>query len=203
MSFGPLQILKRETWARICRRLDELEQLFNTACSERDTVRSELQSLREEMSAFRIEVEILEKNAVPAAWRAPYKGQPTREIMFSLMEGWTTRYEVDGKRVGGSVEMLSDLRLLWHLDVVGGATNKRVLELGPLEGAHTKMMIDYGAREVVAIEGFAACWLRCLIVKEAFRLHQAQFLYGDFCNYVAGYHGPKFDFVLAAGVLYH
>jgi hypothetical protein len=65
------------------------------------------------------------------------------------------------------------------------------------------MMIEAGAREVVAIEGLSDCFLRCLIVKEAFQLNKAKFLFGDFCKYIAEYSGEKFDLVSAAGVLYH
>jgi hypothetical protein len=203
MHLGPLQVLKRETWDRICQRLSELDQQvtdlgrqltqidqkFNQACLERDELKAE--------------VERLQQCVQPYELVTPPKGKPTREAMFGVMRGWTTQFEVDGKFVAGPIGMCSDLRMLWHLDIIGGAANKRALELGPLEGAHTKTMIEHGAREVVSIEGFPACWLRCLIVKEAYQLHQAQFLFGNFCDYVADYQGPKFDFVLAAGVLYH
>src|SRR5262249_13866061 len=80
---------------------------------------------------------------------------------------------------------------------------KRALELGPLEAAHTRILCEQGAREVIAIEGFREAWLRCLVVKEVFALTQARLLYGDFCAYVGQYQGEPFDFVLAQGVLYH
>jgi hypothetical protein len=128
----------------------------------------------------------------------------TAESTFGVMGGWTTQFDVNGRLVGGSVSILTqDPRLLWHLKMLGGAKDKRILELGALEGAHTKMMIEVGAREVIAIEGLSDCWLRCLIVKEVFQLNKARFLFCDFCNYVANYTGEKFDIVSAAGVLYH
>lgn len=129
---------------------------------------------------------------------------PNPEAMFNVIGGWTTQFEINGNKVGGQVDILTkDPRLMWHLKIVGGAHNKRILELGALEGAHTKMMIEAGAREVIAIEGLSDCWLRCLVVKAAFELDKAKFLFCDFCNYVANYKGEKFDFVSAAGVLYH
>lgn len=131
--------------------------------------------------------------------------EATRAAMFNSIGGWTTQFEIDGQKVGGSTEILTkDPRLVWHLEQVGGAVGKRILELGPLEGAHTKMLIEAGAREVIAVEGLADCFLRCLVVKEAFQLDKAKFLFGDFNDYVDQcFDGKKFDFISAAGVLYH
>lgn len=127
----------------------------------------------------------------------------TRESMFKTMGGWTSQFEVNGRMVGGSIPLTKDSRLLWHMKQVGGVRDKRILELGPLEGAHTKMMIEAGAKEVIAVEGLSDCFLRCLIVKEAFDLMNAKFIFGDFCYYVVNYKAEKFDIVSAAGVLYH
>ena len=130
--------------------------------------------------------------------------EATIEAMFKTMGGWTTQFEVNGTPVGGHINILTkDPRLIYHLQVVGGAEGKRILELGPLEGAHTKMMVEAGAKEVIAVEGNPDCFLRCLIVKEAFQLTNAKFLFGDFNLYVQNYTGEKFDFISAAGVLYH
>lgn len=129
--------------------------------------------------------------------------QATRAAMFDTIGGWTTQFEIDGQKVGGTVDILpKDPRLLWHLEQVGGAKGKRILELGALEGAHTKMLHDAGAY-ITAIEGLNDCFLRCLIVKEVFELSNAKFLFADFNDYVTNYTGAKFDFVSAAGVLYH
>jgi hypothetical protein len=130
--------------------------------------------------------------------------EATVETMFTIIGGWTTPFEVNGNLVGGGgPDLTKDQRLIWHLEQLGGAKGKRVLELGPLEGGHTKMIIEAGATEVIAIEGNPDCFLRCLIVKEAFQLIQAKFLFGDFNLYVKDYKGEKFDFISAAGVLYH
>lgn len=123
--------------------------------------------------------------------------------MFQAMDGWITRFEIDGMVVGGEADLGNSSWLSWQMDRIGGVEGKRVLELGPLEGAHTKILIDNGAREVIAIEGLRHLWLRCLVVKEIFRLNRARFLYGDFCQFVADYDGEPFDAVLASGVLYH
>jgi hypothetical protein len=123
---------------------------------------------------------------------------------FNLIDGWTALYHSEmGEHLVGSVDMPHDERLIWHLGILGGARNKRILELGPCEAAHTKMLVDAGAREVIAVEGNGKNYLKCLIVKEAFQLTPAKLIYAEFCDYVARYTGEKFDFVSAAGVLYH
>lgn len=130
-------------------------------------------------------------------------GPATPGNMFSAITGWTVKFNCDGVSVGGALEGLeNDQRITWHMDAIGGVLGKRILELGPLEGHHTRSMIESGAREVVAIEGISDCFLRCLIVKEAFHLDRALFLFGDFCQY-ASETAEAFDAVLAAGVLYH
>lgn len=138
-------------------------------------------------------------------------GKASKAALFNTIGGWTTQFEIEGQKVGGTVDLLpKDPRLLWHLEQIGGAEGKTVLELGALEGAHTKMLHDAGARLIMATEGLNDCFLRCLVVKEAFYLTRARFFFCDFNDYVASYPdaievlgAPKFDFVSAAGVLYH
>ena len=62
---------------------------------------------------------------------------------------------------------------------IGGVTEKTILELGPLEGGHSYMLDRAGAAQVVAIEGNARAYLKCLIVKELLGLPRVQFLCGD------------------------
>ncbi len=123
------------------------------------------------------------------------------ESMFAAMQGWTTQFEYQGKPYGGTVPLDRDERLKWHLDQVGGCHKKTILELGSLEGGHTALMEFRGAI-VTAIEGLSDCWLRSLIVKEAFGL-TSKFIFADFNEWLSEYSGPKFDIVSAAGILYH
>jgi hypothetical protein len=125
------------------------------------------------------------------------------ESMFSIIDGWTTRFEIGGKVLGGTLMLQTIPTLLWQIEAIGGVRGKRILELGPLEGAQTKKMIDEGVEEVIAVEGLSYCFLKCLIVKEAFQMNRAKFIFGDFCHYIKQYKGEKFDMVLASGVLYH
>ena len=128
---------------------------------------------------------------------------PSPIASFHVLDSWISRFEIDGESVGGEVELSADERIEWLLGAIGGVEGKRILELGPLEGAHTKMLCEAGAASVVAVEGSRASWLRCLVVKEVFGLDRARFVYGDFNHYVDQFEGPPFDAVLACGVLYH
>ncbi len=88
--------------------------------------------------------------------------------------------------------------LLAHLDSI---KSYKVLELGPLEGGHTYMLHEAGAR-VIAIEGNSRSFLKCLVVKEILNLNRAHFFLGDFVPFLETTH-DKFDMVIASGVLYH
>jgi hypothetical protein len=197
MRFGPLYVLRFANWLRLCRQLEELRQ-----------EQERLQRLLENSGPAGIRSSVEDILAIP---RAPEEGAyveppaptPSKLAMFQAVDGWTCQFEIDGQTVGGPIPSRDDDRLPWLLDAMGGVAGKRVLELGPLDGAHTQVLLEQGAREVIAIEGFRPAWLRCLVVKEIFRWQQAQILYGDFCAYVADYQGPPFDLVLASGVLYH
>lgn len=76
----------------------------------------------------------------------------------------------------------------------------RILELGPLEGAHTHMLLRSGAASVLAIESSKQAYLRCLITKELLKLEKAEFLLGNFVPWLATTR-QTFDVVWATGVL--
>lgn len=123
----------------------------------------------------------------------------TQQI-FDTVPGWVGMFNVAGRNYGGHIDLCNDPRLQWHIETVGGLQDKRVLELGPMEGAHTKTICDGGA-EVFAIEGDKNNFLKCLIVKELFEL-PARFIRANFCEWVNECK-DSFDIVSAAGVLYH
>lgn len=119
---------------------------------------------------------------------------------FDILKGWSSKFEVGGISYGGELDLINDWRLQWHLDTIGNVAGKWCLELGPLEAAHTIRMEVEGIN-VRAIEGNASNFLKCLIVKNEYNL-KANFIFCDFCEYIKNYKG-RFDFVSAAGVLYH
>lgn len=102
----------------------------------------------------------------------------------------------------GPVGLFDDDRVKWFLKEIGGVAGKSVLELGPLEGGHTYMLEQAGARTITAVEANSRAFLKCLIVKELLGLQRCSFLCGDFMEYLRQA-GPSFEVCLAAGVLYH
>jgi hypothetical protein len=176
MKFGPLYMLRTKSWLYLMHHIQ--------------TLLGENQKLTDRLRQF----ETKDEPPTPA---------PTRGAMLRAMSGWVTRYEIDGIGNDGTMALYEDGLLAEHLALVGGVAGKRVLELGPMEAAHTRVLCEAGAQEVVAVEGFRKCFLKCLVAKEAFDLTRAKFLYGDFCQFAEAYDGPRFDVALARGVLYH
>lgn len=133
--------------------------------------------------------------------------EATPERMFDIIDGWTSQFEINGKKVGGTVDLYNDPRLQWQIDNLPMIKGMHILELGPLEGAHTLAMYKRGVSSVTAIEGVSDCFLRCLIVQQAFpALTEALFVFADFNKYIEMFlHEDMgtFDVVCANGVLYH
>jgi hypothetical protein len=100
----------------------------------------------------------------------------------------------------GSLPLFDDSRikvLLAHIDSV---KNSKILELAPLEGGHTFMLHEAGAR-VTAVEARSHAYLKCLVVKEILNLNRAHFYLGDYRAYLAST-TDRYDMVLASGVLH-
>ena len=119
-------------------------------------------------------------------------------------DGWASNLpEINGVALkAGSAKLFDDERIRWANEGVGGFHGMKVLELGPLEGGHSYMLQEMGADSILAIEANSRQFLKCLIVKELYRLDKCEFLLGDFVKYMES--APeKFDFCLASGVLYH
>lgn len=91
-----------------------------------------------------------------------------------------------------------------RVDTVSAIYNlagKSVLELGPLEAYQTRKLCLAGATPVTAVEGNDISFLKCLIVKEIFKI-SAEFLHGDFTEFLKSSE-RTFDVIWASGVLYH
>jgi hypothetical protein len=128
---------------------------------------------------------------------------PTPQGAIDLFEGeWSSRFPDDLGVVAGTATLFDDARIRWMLDRLPPLDGWNVLELGPLEGAHTAMLHAAGAR-VTAIEANPRAFLRCLVTKELLQLDRCRFLLGDFGAYLAQPPGERFDLVLMSGVLYH
>lgn len=77
-----------------------------------------------------------------------------------------------------------------------------ILEIGPLEAAHTYRLEQMGAASVTCIESSVEAWLKCLVVKEVLGLNRSAFHLGDIIGFLAE-NQRRFDLVYCSGVLYH
>ena len=118
---------------------------------------------------------------------------------FDLFKDEWSSY-IPGLGLGGA-NLFEDHRIVWLEQRMGGFRRKNILELGPLEGAHTFMMSLRGAANITAIEANTRAFMKCLIVKN-FLDFRADFMLGDFEKFIAE-RKRRYDFVLASGVLYH
>jgi SAM-dependent methyltransferase len=127
---------------------------------------------------------------------------PSAQNAVDLFRGeWASALPPHVGATAGAIGLHDDPRVHWIVSSAGGVDGRRVLELGPLEAAHTWMLESAGA-EVVAIEANSHAYLKCLIAKELLPLRRARFLLGDFVAYMDAT-DDRFDLVLASGVLYH
>ena len=95
-----------------------------------------------------------------------------------------------------------DARIYWAEKQLGSFKSKKILELGPLELAHSYIMSERGAEKITAIESNSKCFLKSLCIKNILSLDRVDLLFGDFNKFMSSHKG-KFDFILASGVLYH
>ena len=86
--------------------------------------------------------------------------------------------------------------------VDGSVTGMKILEIGPLEAAHTYLLERLGASSIIAVESNVEAWLKCLIVKNLLNLDKSKFVVGDAAKYLEQ-SSDNFDIVMCSGVLYH
>jgi hypothetical protein len=123
---------------------------------------------------------------------------PSPQLAIDLVAGWVSN--IPGVNAG-TANLFDDGRTSWAIERLGSLRGSSVLELGPLEGGHTYMLHNEGAT-ITAIEAGKRAFLKCLIVKELFRLERAHFMLGDFMPWLAA-EPRRFDLVWMTGVLYH
>ena len=104
---------------------------------------------------------------------------------------------------GGLMPLYLDPRIDWLIKRLGRSLKRmKVAELGPFEAGHTYMLQKAGAKEIVAIEGHTLSYLKCLIAKEIFDLHNVTLKCGEIEHWLAD-PGYVMDLIVASGVLYH
>ena len=128
---------------------------------------------------------------------------PSAQNAVNIFQGkWVCHLPVEGLQSGG-MQLFSreDRRPQMAVDVCGDITGFKILELGPLEGAHSYQLERLGAGSILGIDASPEFFLKCLITKEILGL-KATYLLGDFNRYLE-ITDQKFDLVFCAGVLYH
>lgn len=137
-----------------------------------------------------------------------FGGVPEAQNGIALFEGeWSSRFpQRFGIESGGHAGLFRDERIEWALarlkEQGQEISDARVLELGPLEAAHTTMLERAGARSITAIEANGRAFLKCLIVKEIMRLQRSIFLLGDALAELEG-SDESYDLGVVSGFLYH
>ena len=129
---------------------------------------------------------------------------PSNQNILDLFAGeWSSKMPSWSGLVAspGHAELFNDARVHWAWDQLGPFNDMDIIELGPLEGAHSFMFENMGAKSVTAIESNTRSFLRCLCVKQIFNLKRVNFVLGNFLPYLEN--TKKVDFLFASGVLYH
>lgn len=149
-----------------------------------------------------------QKNTQPALIKNELKAfdsyenrAPSAQNCIDLIPGWNTHFPPEVGVVAGDVIHFADDRIIWALDRFGDVRNQNVLEIGPMEGAHSALLESYGAN-VTAVEASKSGFLKCLITKEIVGLSRTRFLLGD-CIPFLEENEARYDFIVASGVLYH
>lgn len=127
---------------------------------------------------------------------------PSDQNSVDIFKGEWSSIFPGNQPLAGTIPLFEDSRIAWAVEQLGGVQGKNILELGPLEAGHTFMLEKRGAASVTAIEANSRAYLKCLIVKEIFKLQKAQFLFGDCIEYLRNC-TKKFDVCFASGILYH
>jgi hypothetical protein len=129
-------------------------------------------------------------------------GMPTAQNAIDALPGWNQALPPHLGVIAGHAAFFNDPRIRWALEQFGSIKDCKILELGPLEAAHTYMLDAQAPEFIHAIEANKLSFLRCLVVKELLELKRAKFFLGDFLVWLEN--APiRYDLIFASGVLYH
>ncbi len=131
--------------------------------------------------------------------------EPNDQNVLDIFKGeWSSRLpdELGLVTEPGTARLFEDARVVWTEETFGGFSGWTILELGPLEGGHSYMFQNRGAKRVVAIEANTRAFLKCLCIKEVLKLDRVEFKLGDFVAFLER-EDSRYDMVFASGVLYH
>lgn len=130
--------------------------------------------------------------------------KPSIQAPIDIFKGdWASTFPEQLKLNAGQHKLFEDPRIHSFLEwIPSGVKNANILELGPLEGAHTAIFEKFGAKSITAIEANSRAFLKCLITKEILGLKSAFFRLGDIYEYMR-FTDEKFDVGVACGIIYH
>ncbi len=133
-----------------------------------------------------------------------FRGYSDTKMPFSLFESEWQHFRLQQRN--DELHLIekrnNDQFITFCADCYGGFDGKSILELGPHEGFHTCALVKLGAGPIVSIEANPRNFLKCLIVQNYYQFASVNYRLGDFAKYLQCTE-RRFDFVLAAGVLYH
>ncbi len=140
--------------------------------------------------------------------------EPNKQNVLDIFKGeWSSQLPENFglSTEPGTAGLFEDSRIVWAEEVFGGFRNSKILELGPLEGGHSYMLQNLGAEKIISIEANTRAFLKCLCVKEIFKLNRVEFMLGDFMSFLRKEASNNeytqldktYDIVFASGVLYH
>lgn len=131
---------------------------------------------------------------------------PSNQTAADIFKGsWATDLgKVCGVTDTGVAALFEDPRLglaAASLGVNSRFDNFKVLELGPLEAAHSYQLQQLGATNISAVEANTEAYLKCLLVKEMLQL-KARFYCGDVTSFLRS-SNEEYDLIFCCGILYH
>jgi hypothetical protein len=127
---------------------------------------------------------------------------PSAQNAIDLIPGWNHAFPPQFGLRAGNAMMFEDPRIHWAIEQFGPLEGRRVLELGPLEAAHTSMLDRLGPALIDSVEANKLAFLRCLIAKEVYGFKHVRFHLGDFVKWLERGEA-RYDLIIACGVLYH
>lgn len=128
--------------------------------------------------------------------------KPSHQNAVDILPGWNSAFPSSTRLKAGNHALFADPRIDWAVQQAGSIKDKKVLEIGPLEGMHTYMLNRHGPASIDAVEANKQCFLRCLVTKEVLGIGRAHFYLGDALKWLET-EDRHYDLAVASGVLYH
>jgi hypothetical protein len=161
----------------------------------KSTIKSILKKVRYDLNIYK---KIVFKENIEGTGRI-------RDIFSFFRTHWISQFVIGNEKFGGKNDYttfrISMLNLPETLENVN-FKDKRVLELGPLEGGNTIKLEQLGAKEIVSVEGRVENFVKSCVIKNIYKLNRTTYYYDDARNISSEKYG-RFDIAVVLGLLYH